>query len=111
MISGNLQGSGLIVAEGASGWYHDNTICNHIPFAVHVKTRGTPQFDENSIYQDPKVLNAMVSGSQLDFNGGALLISPDNVDSDDATRSFAPRFFKNRIGDEVALVPYSNPLS
>ena len=108
-ITGNIAGCGLVVAEDADGEYLQNAITNHIPYCVLVKSRGTPVFSENTIYQEPKIIQAMLtSAPQLPRGGGAVLISPDggNVDGD---KSISPKFVNNRIGDEV--IPTSISLS
>ncbi|CUE73294.1 Hypothetical protein, putative [Bodo saltans] len=106
-IQGNVNGSGLTIAENGAGEFSDNIISNHLPFAVHVKSRQSPLFQGNTIFQDPKFRHQIPADQYVETHGGAVLISQDNLDSDDVKRSIAPRFINNRIGDEVALVPFS----
>jgi nitrous oxidase accessory protein NosD len=106
-IQGNVNGSGLTVAENGAGEFSDNIISNHLPFAVHVKSRQSPLFQGNTIFQDPKFRHQIPADQYVESQGGAVLISQDSLDSDDVKRSIAPRFVSNRIGDEVAILPFS----
>jgi parallel beta-helix repeat protein len=99
-ISGNVQGCGLVVAEEAGGLYANNTISNHIPYAVEVSSRGDAVLRENTIFQDPKVWSKIYTEFEQ-ATGGAVRITRTILNDADQLRSVAPRFIQNKIGDEV----------